>query len=280
MSVLTKVQVKNFLLDKQGYIKKSPINVAKSLWKKSDKHNLPKNENELLQELKTIKDVQVILRQAKNEDKANTSDKLSKIYEGILNEKNKPKRKLIFDLEVSPNIVFSWRVGNDVHLPHDCIIEERAIICVAYKWLGEDTVHAIEWNKGNDKELCRKFAKIMDSADEVITQNGDSFDIKWLRTRCLYHGIPLSSKFNSLDTLKMARAGFKFNSNKLDYMGSFLGKGGKIKTTFDLWRDIQLNNDPAAMKLMVDYCKEDINQTEGVYKALQAYSPVKKFKYK
>ena len=280
MSSLTKVQVKNFLLDKQGYIKKSPINVAKTLWKNSDKHNLPKNENELLKELQTIKDVQIILRQAKTEEKAITSDTISKIYDGIIAKKNQPKRRLIFDLEVSPNIVFSWRVGNDVHLPHDCIIEERAIICVAYKWLGESTVQAIEWNKGNDRKLCEQFAKILNSADEVITQNGDSFDIKWFRTRCLYHGIPLNNKFNSLDTLKMARAGFKFNSNKLDYMGSFLGKGGKIKTTFDLWRDIQLNHCPKAMKLMVDYCKEDINQTEGVYEKLQAYSPVKKFKYK
>lgn len=190
---------------------------------------------------------------------------------------NSPKI-LIFDLEVSPNIVSSWRIGGDISLSHENIIQERAIICVGYKWLGEKKVHSLQWNKGDDKELVKQFAKIMNSADILLTQNGDAFDIKWMRTRAIYHKIPLLPKFNSIDTLKMARSNFKFNSNKLDYMGTFLGKGGKIKTSFDLWKDIQLKNCPKAMASMVEYCKRDIIQTEEVYKELQKYCPVKKFK--
>jgi len=128
--------------------------------------------------------------------------------------------------------------------------------------------------------MIQKFAKIADTADELIAQNGDNFDIKWLRTRCIYHGIPISPKFNSIDTLKMARQGFRFNANRLDYMGRFLGYGGKVDTNFDMWKDILLKNDAKQMTLMVDYCKEDVILLEKVYNRLQEYCPIKKFRYK
>ena len=192
---------------------------------------------------------------------------------------NRPKKRLFFDLEVSANIVFSWRIGRDVSLSPDDIIKERAIICACYKWEGDDKVYSLEWNKGDDKDLLLKFSKVINSADEVITQNGDAFDIKWLRARCIYHDIPVSPKFNSIDTLKMARSGFKFNSNKLDYMGQYLNLGKKIKTDYGLWKDIMLNNSRTAMDKMVEYCKQDVNLLEQVYNKLQKFCPEKKFKY-
>ena len=174
----------------------------------------------------------------------------------------------------------TWRVGQKINISHDSIIQERAIICICYKWEGEDKVHSLEWNKGDDKALLVKFARAIDSADEVIGQNSDSFDIKWVRTRCLFHDIPISVKFNSIDTLKMARAGFNFNSNKLDYMSKFLCMEGKIKTEYDMWKKILLNNDRKSLQDMVTYCKEDVIQLEKVYEKLQKFCPVKKFKYR
>lgn len=277
---MNKKEVESFLLTKKGYLKKSPINVALAIWKKSPKHTQPKSKEELGKELNLIREVQIDLRFA-GSNVTNIADvAIMDAYQRILDFKNKPKRRLFFDLEVSPNIVFSWNIGRDQTIDHNSIIQERAIICVGYKWEGESKIHSIEWNKGNDKELLEKFSKIIDSADEVLTQNGDSFDIKWLRTRCLYHNVPISNKFNSIDTLKMARAGFRFNCNKLDYMGKFFGLGGKIETTYDLWKDISLHHDKKAMNKMVEYCKEDVNKLEQIYKKLQKYSPIKKFKYK
>lgn len=200
--------------------------------------------------------------------------------EKITHPAPKKKKVLFFDLETSPNIVFSWRIGREVSLGTHDIIQERAIICVGWKWAGSPKTYSLEWKKGCDKSLLEEFAKVIDSADEVVTQNGDAFDIKWLRARCLFHDIPVSPKFNSIDTLKMARAGFKFNSNKLDYMGQFLGLGKKIQTEFSLWKDIMLQNCPVAMDKMVKYCKRDVTLLEDIYNKLQPYCPVKKFKYK
>ncbi len=272
--------IEGFLLQKQGYLKKSPIKVAQALWKASNKHNKTISKEQLVKELKQIKDIQKDLRTAKEVKNSVEEDFLMETYEKILQEKNKPKRKLLFDIEVSPNVVFTWRIGGDIALAPDNIIEERAIICIGYKWYGESKTHCLRWDNGNDRDMLIKFSQIINSADEVITQNGDNFDIKWLRTRCLFHRIPLSPKFNSIDTLKMARAGFKFNSNKLDYMGKIMNVGQKIKTDYDLWKDVVLHRDRKALDRMVEYCKEDVNLLESVYDVLQEYSPQKKFKYK
>ena len=53
-------------------------------------------------------------------------------------------KRLFYDIETSPNIGFFWGAGYKVNISHDNIIKERAIICICYKWEGQDTVHSIE----------------------------------------------------------------------------------------------------------------------------------------
>lgn len=189
-------------------------------------------------------------------------------------KENKFKR-LYFDIETSPNLVFSWNTGYNIKIDYDNIIEERAIICICYKWEGEDKVYSLQWNKGDDKQMILDFVKIINSADEIVGHNSDNFDIKWFRTRALWHGVKALPKFKSIDTLKIARSKFRFNSNRLDYISKYLGYGGKIKTEFDLWKKIVLNNDKTAMKYMVDYCKKDVILLEKIHKKLEGFSEPK-----
>ena len=185
-------------------------------------------------------------------------------------------KRLFFDIETSPNLVFSWNVGYDIKINHDNIVKERAIICICYKYEGDAKIHSLTWDNGDDKEMLKKFASVMDSADEVIGHNSDRFDIKWVRTRCIFHGIQINHSIKSIDTLKESRGKFKFNSNKLDYIGKYLGVGQKIDTGgFDLWKSIVLDNDKKSLKKMVDYCKQDVNLLEKVYQKLNPYIPHK-----
>lgn len=183
----------------------------------------------------------------------------------------KPRiKRLFFDLEVSPNIVYSWNIGRKISIDYNSILQERAIICACYKWEGDKTVSYLTWNNGNDKQLAIELAKIMNTATEIIGHNGDAFDIKWLRTRCLFHNVLLKSKFTSVDTLKASRKYFRFNSNRLDYIGKYLGLGKKIHTSFDLWKNIVSNNSEAAksMQKMVKYCKMDVILLESIFNKL------------
>jgi len=272
-------QVELFLRSKVGYLKKSPLEAAKAIWKVTPSSK-PKSNEELKKELKLIKEVQSDLRKASSLVTEVSDNQLFDAYNKILELKNKPVKRLFFDIETSPNVVFSWRIGNKINLSHDNIITERAIICICWKFEGEEKVRSLQWDKGCDKEMLKKFSKIMDSADEVIGQNSDKFDIKWIRTRCILHNIPISPKFSSVDTLKMARQGFNFNSNKLDYMSKFLGREGKTETTYDLWKDICLKHSKEAMNKMIEYCKNDIVILEETYNKLKPFCPIKKVRLK
>lgn len=186
------------------------------------------------------------------------------------------RRRLFFDIETSPNIGVFWRAGYKEQIPYENIIKERAIICIAYKWEGERKVHSLTWDeKQNDKKMLLEFVTVANTADELVAHNGDRFDLKWIRTRCLYHGIQMFPQYTSIDTLKLARQLFLFNSNRLDYVAKYLSVGGKMETGFSLWKDILLENCPNAMRKMVRYCKHDVNILESVFKHLWQHAKAK-----
>lgn len=188
----------------------------------------------------------------------------------MISKTNKIKR-LYFDIETSYNIGSFWGLGKQ-YISYQNIIHERAIICVCYKWEGEKTVHHLTWDAHqNDKIMIEAFMKILNQADEIVGQNHEDFDIKWLRTRCLYHGISMFPNYSTLDTYKKARSGFKFNSNSLDYMAKFLKMGKKDKMSMSDWDDVILRKDKKALDKMVKYCKNDVILLENIYKKLSPY---------
>ena len=185
-------------------------------------------------------------------------------------------KRLFFDIETSPNIGLFWTAGYKQNISYDNIIKERAIICICYKWAGEEKVHSLTWDSNqDDKKLLEKFIVVANEADELIGHNGDKYDLPWVRTRCLYHGMPVFPNYVTIDTLKHARSKFRFNSNKLDYIAKFLGLGEKIHTGYDLWKNIVLNKDKAALEQMVEYCKGDVVLLEKIYNKMASHIPHK-----
>lgn len=186
------------------------------------------------------------------------------------------RKRLYFDIETSPNIGLFWSAGYKQKIDYSNIIKERSIICICYKWEDEKQVHSLSWDKNqSDKKLLQEFIKVANQADELVGHNGDKFDLPWVRTRCLYHRIELFPKYVTIDTLKLSRRQFRFNSNRLDYIASFLGIGKKIKTDFNLWKDIVLNKCEKSMAKMIDYCKQDVKLLEQVHKELRLHDTPK-----
>lgn len=184
----------------------------------------------------------------------------------------KPKR-LFYDIETSYNIVKSWRIGFNINLNMEDIIQERAIITIAYKWEGEEDVTVLSWNKGCDKKIIEDFVKVMSEADELVGHNVDRYDTKFIMARALKHNISVLPKYQSTDTLKLAKKHFMLNSNKLDYIAQYLGIGHKTKHRgLSMWDDIILRNDPKALEEMIEYNVQDVFLTEQVYHKLMEYS--------
>ena len=190
-----------------------------------------------------------------------------------MNKKAKTQRKrLFFDIETSPNIGLFFEAGYKKNIGYESILKERAIICICYKWEDQTEVGFLHWDsKQSDKKMLEKFIQIANSADELVGHNGDNFDLKWIRTRCLFHKIDMFPSYTTIDTLKVSKSKFKFNSNKLDYIGQFLGIGKKIKTDYSLWKEILLNNSSKHMALMIKYCQQDVKLLEKVYKKMSSH---------
>jgi predicted RNA-binding Zn-ribbon protein involved in translation (DUF1610 family) len=184
------------------------------------------------------------------------------------------KKRLFYDIETSPNITFTWRTGYRLTIPHENILQERAIICICWKWEGDDQVHSLTWDKHQcDKRMIQKFVDILNTCDEAVAHNGNMFDLKWIKTRSLYHRIPMYPNYTTIDTLKIARGHFYLNSNKLDYIAKFLGFGGKMETGgFDLWKSVVLDKCKDSLEKMVEYCKRDVVLLEKVYNEIRTYS--------
>ena len=244
MLYMNKEEVKEFLRSKRGYIKEGG--------KRLRNHLLNKGFTTTIN----------ICKEALREVRLETNAIINKIQ-------NNQGKVLIYDIETSYNIGKFWRAGYNLNINSGDIIHERAIICISYKWLGEEQVYNLTWDKNQcDKFLLEQFIPILDEADMIVAHNGDRYDLKFIKTRALKHNLKMLINYKQFDTLKVAKAKFMFNSNKLDYISKFLGAEGKISTEMKLWDDIILRKCPKALIQMLDYCDEDVRQLEVVYNAL------------
>lgn len=180
-------------------------------------------------------------------------------------------KRMFFDVETSYCQGWFWGTSYDTKVFKHQILIPSKFICISWKWEGSKKVHNLEWDKGCDKKMIFKFLKEISKADTIVAHNGDRFDIPKFKTRCLLLGVDSIPEIKSIDTLKMSRSQFKFESNKLDDIAFDLGIGRKIKTDIQLWHDIIQANCPKAMKKMVRYCNQDVRLLEKVYKRLEGY---------
>lgn len=188
-----------------------------------------------------------------------------------------PAKILLLDLETAPSVGYVWGKYDQ-----NVIAFERDwfILSFAYKWLDEKdvVVHALPDYKNykparaDDKPLIADLWKVLDDADIVVAHNGDSFDIKKSNARFLTHGLPPPSSYKTVDTLKIARKHFKFDSNKLNDLGEYLGVGSKLKHLgFAIWRGC-MAGDEASWKTMVEYNAQDVSLLEKIYLKLRPWA--------
>jgi len=105
----------------------------------------------------------------------------------------------------------------------------------------------------------------------VIGHNGDKFDVKKTNARFIAHGMNPPSPYKTIDTLKVARRFFKFDSNKLDQLGRYLKLGRKVETGgIQLWFGC-MSGKMSAWNKMVKYNKQDVQLLEDVYLKLRPW---------
>lgn len=188
------------------------------------------------------------------------------------------RKRLFYDIETSFCQGTFWRPGYDQTIHPNQILKYAQIICISWSWEGDDKVHNLDWGlkKQCDKELLKVFIKVLNDADEIVAHNGDRFDIKWIRTRALYHGLEMRPHYNSIDTLKLCKTYLSLPSNKLSEVARYYNLTAKLDPGgLQTWIDIVINKDKEAMKIMLHYCDGDIVTLKKVYEKIRVYTKPK-----
>ena len=128
---------------------------------------------------------------------------------------------------------------------------------------------SLEEEKRIIKELLSKFTDY----DEVVTYYGKRFDIPFLRTRALFHGLdfPEYMELYHLDLWFVARARMKLHSNRLDTVAKFLQvPDSKTPLDFNVWVKASFG-DKKALQYILTHNIQDVKVLEQVHLKLEPY---------
>jgi DNA polymerase elongation subunit (family B) len=177
---------------------------------------------------------------------------------------SKPKI-LFYDIETAPNLAYVWGMYEQNVLSYK---EEWSLLSFAWKWQDGPPVACLtrqDFKDKTDKSLLKALWKLLNEADIVVAHNGDQFDNKKANARFIAMGFPPVKPYRSVDTKKVAKAHFNFNSNSLDNLGKTLKLGQKAKHEgFELWLGCMANK-VSSWKNMIHYNKQDVVLLEKIY---------------
>lgn len=166
-----------------------------------------------------------------------------------------------FDIETSNlkanfGIILCW-----------CILSDDDI-------LYEDWITLKDIKQGiEDKRVVENAIDTMKKFDRISGHYSSYFDLPFLRTRALIHGVefPEYGKLYHTDVWKMAKKNLCLHSNRQDCVSEAI-LGATVKTRIDVkaWRQSMIGNKDA-MKEVVDHCEKDVTDLKSNFYKLLPY---------
>jgi hypothetical protein len=187
-------------------------------------------------------------------------------------------RILIFDIETAPCLSWLWSLYKPV-FGHNMMESESYVLSWAAKWLGEDEVmvdgicNNPNYSSGDedDRRMLEGIWQLLDEADFVVAHNGDKFDVKRLNTRFVLNRMVPPSSYRVIDTLKIVKRTFAFDSNRLDFLLKvFFGDSKGESGGFETWRGC-INGDMEAWDQLLAYNKDDVTKLEQLYLEIRGW---------
>lgn len=181
---------------------------------------------------------------------------------------------LVFDIETSFITGAIWQIGKQ-HVNKSQILDDWFILSYAAKWLYEEEVFggvltSKEALQRDDKRLAQELYKLFDSADILISYNGNMFDIPRVNTRLLINGIQPPSSYKSIDVYQTISRNFSFTSKSMDYVNYQLNLERKKETDIDLWKR-SVAGDEDALKELNLYNLQDVVVLQEQYLAVRPW---------
>lgn len=191
---------------------------------------------------------------------------------------DKPKI-LYLDIELSRMIVEfpTYNLYNIDKISPKYIKHDQYITCAAWTWLDNETkkvgkIHGVKtsdyfsYDKDfrDDYGIVKELREQIEKADLVVGHNSDSFDLKKINYRAVYHKLEAQMPPASVDTLKAARKYLRSSSNSLFYLAKEFGVSmkqdldSKVMWAADEGCETSLNK-------LFKYCKQDVKAGAELY---------------
>lgn len=126
--------------------------------------------------------------------------------------------------------------------------------------------------RSDDSAVVRAIVNELEKYDIWVAHNGARFDVPFLRTRLLKHGMPPLPSKKLIDPVLLARNKLRMSFNSLDKVASHLGCNSKTTVEPDKWLQAALDGSRRAMRYIAHHCVQDVLVLEKVIGALKAYS--------
>lgn len=180
---------------------------------------------------------------------------------------------LLYDLEITPILAWVYEMWdtNVVRVERD-----QYIMSFSWNWLDSNNIGNLqlpdfpkEYSKDrhSDKALCLALRDMLDEADVVVAHNAEKFDNRVALGRILANGLDPPSPFRTIDTLKVARANFRYGSNTLAALCDRLtGQHKPSATHAALWYDC-VQGDMDAWRKLKKYNNKDVAMLRELYLA-------------
>lgn len=179
-------------------------------------------------------------------------------------------RILVVDIETAPAELYGWGMYNQ-NFGVSQVKKDPYILCIGYKWVGERDIEVVTNWENTQQEMLQTIIDLIGEADAVVSKNGIKFDIPWIKTEILKYKLEPLPQLTHIDLQKIAKANFRFLSNKLDYIVQYLDIGKKVEHEgFGLWEKV-MAGDELARRRMVRYCKGDVRITDRLYGRMKPY---------
>jgi hypothetical protein len=154
-------------------------------------------------------------------------------------------------------------------------------LCVAWKLLGSpkvncvsvlDDMRRLRRDPTDDKHVVERAAAVLADADVWVTWYGQRFDVPFLQSRLIYHGLAPLPPVPHVDGWRIAKDKMHIHSNRLASVSAFLGLDEKTPLKPPIWVSATAGN-PKAIRYVIEHCLQDVRVLDEVYRRI---SPLRK----
>jgi len=183
----------------------------------------------------------------------------------------KPKRyKTGHELSIGYLDIESTGFSANIDLMLSWCIKGRGVKKVAGDVIEREEIMS---NK-QDKRITQSLVDEMNKYDVIFTYYGTRFDIPFIRTRALYHGIdfPMYRQKSHKDLYYVVRSKLKLHRSSLMAATEFFGIDGKTRIKPEYWQKARWG-DKKSLKYVYEHNIADVEILEDLHRKLEEHAP-------